>query len=192
MSDPATVADTPLAAIQAAANAQPSMDELLENYNNNFTSTLVKFIILTLINIGILVYIFGTGGIAEIAKNWPKYRCNPVIMPFAGLYGFDAKENFDFCMGNIFQMNAGAVLGPIYGIMANFTDIVGVISRVANSFRYLIANLLKGMERLMSSFRDRFQFILFQLRMTFLKILSLMGRLYATFYAVVFMLQTMI
>jgi hypothetical protein len=43
------------------------------------------------------------------------------------------------------------------------------------------------MERMMGSFRDRFQFILFQIRLSFLKILSLMGRLYSTFYAVVYM-----
>jgi hypothetical protein len=43
------------------------------------------------------------------------------------------------------------------------------------------------MERLMSSFRDKFQGILFAVRLSFLKILSLMGRLYSTFYAVIFM-----
>jgi hypothetical protein len=84
-------------------------------------------------------------------------------------------------------MNAGAVLAPVYGVMSNFTDIVGTISNVANSFRYLIANLLSGMERLMGSFRDRFQFILFSVRMSFFKIMNMMGRLYATFYAVIFM-----
>jgi hypothetical protein len=193
MSDPAIqpatagAAASPLATLTTAANMAPSMDELIENYKDNFTSNLVKFVILTIIQLLILIYVFAGGGIAEITQNWPKYRCNPAIMPFAFFFGVDAGENFKYCMKNIFQNNAGAVLGPLYGIMASFTDIVGVISNVANSFRYLIANLLKGMERMMSSFRDRFQFILFQIRLSFLKILSLMGRLYSTFYAVVFM-----
>lgn len=180
-------AATPLAALTTAANMAPSMDELLKLYNEGFTSTLIKFAIMTLVLIGILFYVFAGGGIAEVAKNWPKYRCNPVVMPFAGFFGVDAGENFNYCMKGVFQSNAGGVLGPLYGIMSNFTDIVGVISNVANSFRYLISNLLHGMERLMGSFRDRFQFILFQIRLSFLKILSLMGRLYSTFYAVVYM-----
>jgi len=180
-------AATPLAALTSAANKAPSMDELLKLYNEGFTSTLIKFAILTIVQIVVLIYVFAGGGIAEVAKNWPKYRCNPAVMPFAAFFGVDAAENFNYCMKGIFQSNAGGVLGPLYGIMSNFTDIVQVISNVANSFRYLIANLLHGMERMMGSFRDRFQGVLFQIRMSFLKILSLMGRLYSTFYAVVYM-----
>jgi hypothetical protein len=43
------------------------------------------------------------------------------------------------------------------------------------------------MERLMGSFRDRFQFLLFTIRLSFLKIMTLMSRLHGTFYSVVFM-----
>lgn len=178
--------NSPLEVLNNAAKG-PSAEDLASNYKNDFTYTLIKFVILTIVFILVLIYVFLGGGVSEIAQNWPKYRCNPMVMPFASLFGYDASENFNFCMKNIFQLNAGAVLGPLYGVMANFTDVVGVISNVANSFRYLIANLLHGMEKLMGSFRDRFQAILFSVRMSFLKILGLMGRLYATFYAVVFM-----
>jgi len=178
---------SPLGILQAAANTEPSQAELASEYKAGFTMTLIKFVILTVIQILILIYVFMGGGISEILQNWPKYRCNPMMMPFAALFGYDASENFNYCMKNIFQSNAGAVLAPLYGVMSNFTDIVGVVSNVANSFRYLIANLLHGMERLMSSFRDKFQGILFAVRLSFLKILSLMGRLYSTFYAVIFM-----
>ena len=181
------VGGTPLASLQSASVYQPSLKELAESWEKNFYSNMTKFVIVTAIQIGIVIWVISGGGIAEIVNNWPKYRCNPVIMPFAGLFGYDASENFNFCMKNIFSMNAGAVLAPVYGVMSNFTDIIGTISNVANSFRYLIANLLHGMERLMSSFRDRFQFILFSIRMSFFKIMNLMGRLYTTFYAVIFM-----
>jgi hypothetical protein len=177
----------PLAVLTTASKYVPTDADLLKAYNDGFYSTIFKFILVTAIQIVILVWTLMGGGIADILNNWPKYRCNPIIMPFAGLFGFDAGENFNFCMKNIFSMNAGAVLAPVYGVMSNFTDIVGTISNVANSFRYLIANLLSGMERLMGSFRDRFQFILFSIRMSFFKIMNMMGRLYATFYAVIFM-----
>jgi len=181
------VSSSPLAAIQTAAAYTPSIEELTKLYNDNFYTTFFKFILMTAIQVGLVVWTLAGGGLADIANNWPKYRCNPLIMPFASLFGADATENFNFCMKNIFTTNAGPVLAPLYGVMASFTDIVGTISNVANSFRYLIANLLHGMERLMSSFRDRFQFILFSIRMSFFKIMNLMGRLYSTFYAVIFM-----
>jgi hypothetical protein len=181
------VSSSPLSSIQNAAAYTPSIEELTKLYNENFYWTLLKFNLMTAIQIGIVIWTLTGGGLVDIANNWPKYRCNPLIMPFASLFGADATENFNFCMKNIFTSNAGAVLAPLYGVMANFTDIVGTISNVANSFRYLIANLLHGMERLMGSFRDRFQFILFSIRMSFFKIMNLMGRLYSTFYAVIFM-----
>jgi len=181
------VNSSPLVAIQTAAAYTPSIEELTKLYNENFYWTFLKFILMTAIQIGIVIWTLAGGGLADIANNWPKYRCNPLIMPFASLFGADATENFNFCMKSIFTSNAGPVLAPLYGIMANFTDIVGTVSNVANSFRYLIANLLHGMERLMGSFRDRFQFILFSIRMSFFKIMNLMGRLYSTFYAVIFM-----
>ena len=174
----------PVSSVMMAGNP---MDQALQAYNNNFTYLLIKFVILTIVFILILVWALVGTGLADLVNNWPKYRCNPLIMPFAGLFGYDSGENFKYCMKNIFTMNAGAVLAPVYTVMSSFTDIVGTISNVANSFRYLIANLLHGMERLMSSFRDRFQFILFSIRMSFFKIMNLMGRLNATFYSVIFM-----
>jgi hypothetical protein len=182
MTDPA-----PPLELLKTASLEPNVDQLLEIYHKNFNMSMIKFAIFTLIQGAVLYFVFAGSGIAEVARNWPKYRCSPLIMPFAGLYGHDAGENFNYCMKNVFSANASAVLGPLYGIMANFTEVIGTVSNVANSFRLLIANLLNGMQNLMSSFRDRFQTILFSIRLSFLKIQSLMGRVYSTFYAVLFM-----
>jgi hypothetical protein len=40
-------------------------------------------------------------GIKKIKKNWPEYRCNPTIMPFASLFGQDTMTNFAFCVENL-------------------------------------------------------------------------------------------
>ena len=37
-------------------------------------------------------------GIKQVKDNWPLYRCNPTIMPFASIFGYDAQENFSYCM----------------------------------------------------------------------------------------------
>lgn len=182
MTDPAPPID-----ILQVASGEPGLEKLLETYQTNFNTNIIKFIFFTVVLIVILYTVFIGSGLFEITKNWPKYRCNPLVMPFASLFGHDSTENFNYCMKNIFNMNASAVLGPLYGMMANFTDVVGTVSNVANSFRFLIANLLHGMERLMSSFRDRFRDILFSVRLSFMKIQSLMGRLYSTFYAIIYM-----
>ena len=176
----------PISLLQTAST-EPSLDKLVENYELNFNINVIKLVFFTILLVVILYTVFLGSGLVEITKNWPKYRCNPLIMPFASFFGYDSTENFNYCMKNIFNVNAATVLGPLYGIMANFTDVVGTVANVANSFRFLIANLLHGMESLMSSFRDRFKTILFTIRLSFLKIQSLMGRVFSSFYAVLFM-----
>ena len=47
-------------------------------------------------------------GFKHIQNNWPQYRCNPVIMPFAGYFGHDTEENFAQCIG-ISQNMSGAI-----------------------------------------------------------------------------------
>ena len=37
-------------------------------------------------------------GIKNIEDNWPTYRCNPVVMPFAGMFGQNAVTNFTYCI----------------------------------------------------------------------------------------------
>ena len=49
-----------------------------------------------------IVLILGLGTSQEVSQNWPKYRCRPDIMPFAGLYGYNAQENIEFCLKNVF------------------------------------------------------------------------------------------
>ena len=32
--------------------------------------------------------------IVDMSSDWSKYRCNPMFMPFASVFGHSAKENF--------------------------------------------------------------------------------------------------
>lgn len=45
-------------------------------------------------------------GFKNIQNNWPEYRCNPIIMPFAGYFGHDTEKNFSQCIG---QLNKSTV-----------------------------------------------------------------------------------
>ena len=39
-------------------------------------------------------------GIKHIQNNWSLYRCNPMIIPFAGIFGHDPQETFTYCAQN--------------------------------------------------------------------------------------------
>jgi len=154
---------------------------------NGFTMTAIKAGVVTGLLLLGLVLMFTLGNLQEIQKNFPKYRCNPIMMPFASLLGFNAKDNFNFCLSSIFNGKAAEIFGPIYNLLGGFTQIVKLIVDVALGIRKLFSNFLMGVNGFVRSVRDRIQGLMFNIRMSFLKINSLMGRVYGTMYAVIWM-----
>ena len=86
---------------------------LLPAWEVGYTTTIVKFSIFTLVFVVLLALMFYAGNLKEIAENFPRYRCNPIIMPFAANFGYDAKENFEYCLTSIFNVKAAEIFTPI-------------------------------------------------------------------------------
>jgi hypothetical protein len=63
--------NSPLEVLNNAAKG-PSAEDLASNYKNDFTYTLIKFVILTIVFILVLINVFLGGGVSENAQNWPK------------------------------------------------------------------------------------------------------------------------
>ena len=123
----------------------------------------------------------------EIAENWPKYRCSPSVMPFAALYGHDTSENFNFCLGNIFQLNASFLMNPIKGILGTIIKTIQTFMESINSLRLQLATFVGGVSRIAQEFTDRVTQIMNRVKVTAIRMRMLMGRLFATFYAVIYM-----
>ena len=112
----------------------------------------------------ILVFLLGLGiyfmnnlpDFKEIQANWPKYRCSPQVMPFASFYGHDTKENFQYCMKNIFSTYAGEILGPFYGILGGFVKVLINLIKSANSIRVMFGTLMGGVTTIFQEFTSRF------------------------------------
>ena len=61
-------------------------------------------------------------GIANIKRNWDYYKCNPEIMPFAGVFGHDIRKNFNECVkANQVDFMSG-FLDPIYASLTYFAQ----------------------------------------------------------------------
>lgn len=151
------------------------------------TMDIVKFALLTLVFIGLLVAMFLMGSLTEIGKNFPRYRCNPLAMPFASNFGYDTMDNFNFCITSIFQGKAAEIFGPIYGLLGGFTAVITQIVNVTAGIRKLFSNFLAGVNGFVRSVHDKIQGVLFSVKMSFAKLMNLMGRVYGTMYAVIFM-----
>ena len=168
-------------------DAPKTIAEQTLDWKTGWNGKLIVFSLLTGIFIILLALMFTFANISELSKNFPRYRCNPLFMPFVGSFGHDPKENFNFCLSNIFNVKAAEIFAPIYAILGNFTQIVQVIMNVALSIRQLFSNFLAGVNNFIRNVRDRVQGLLFSIRMSFLKMNNLMGKVYGTMYAVMWM-----
>lgn len=148
----------------------------------------IAYLIITLLVVAVsAVYIYYSNALQDVGKNWAKYRCNPSIMPFASFYGHNTADNFNYCMGNIFQGSAMDIAGPFTGILTTFSDVVGGVMSSTNSLRQTVATLGGGINVIFQDFTDRIQNFFFQLRLSSIRIKNLLGRMYGILFSVMYM-----
>ena len=97
----------------------------------------------------LIIFIFATcslvsylsKGFKHIENNWPEYRCNPVIMPFAGYFGHDTEENFAQCIGQLQSSVSTVMTAPLHAGQQMLNDSITNATSDVNSFRKLQGNL---------------------------------------------------
>jgi len=79
-------------------------------------------------------------GFKKIENDWPKYRCNPSVMPFAGMFNHDVMQNFTYCIQNMQSSSMGTFLEPIHYGLSYGGEITSVIGDAVNSIRAFFNN----------------------------------------------------
>jgi len=170
----------------AAVNTVPLSIES-QNELWSFSNAFLFMIILILV---IMVAITGMSTISkmkDVSSEWANYRCNPLVMPFAGLFGHNAKENFEFCMNGIFTNFSMPFLGSIGSIFQQFSSMLQSIFSSLNSLRNSVATMGGGINVIFQEFTDRISNFFFQLRVGAIALRTLFGRLYAVLFSVMYM-----
>ena len=87
------------------------------------TSDFLLTIIIILIFIGLyFLNILGIG-MTNIKKHWSLYRCNPLVIPFAGVFDKNVVTNFAWCIQNIQATGLSEFLAPVHYMMSIMADI---------------------------------------------------------------------
>lgn len=94
--------------------------------------TIIIFFIFTFLYIVNIFYI----KYFEIKRNWPVYKCQPMIMPFASFFGHNVGDNFVSCIGNIQGDLMKEFIGPV---MSNLDIISSVGGGLTNNIGGLSA-----------------------------------------------------
>jgi hypothetical protein len=150
-------------------------------------NAVATIIVLTILFFLVWYGISMANNIRDVKANWDKYRCDPSIMPFASFYGFNTVENFNYCMGNVFDTQSVGITAPFASIMGKFTGILGVLMNATNGMRTSIATLGGGINVIFQEFVDRISSFFFQMRQSAIRMKMLMARMYTTMFAVIYM-----
>lgn len=88
---------------------------------------------------------------SQIEKNWVKYRCNPIVIPFAGLFGKNSMQNFTFCIQEIQKNYMSFVMAPTHfnlqTISSNGEKMAGSLNHMVkfiSSLRSMFGNVVSG------------------------------------------------
>ena len=114
-------------------------------------------------------------GIKKFKENWPKYKCNPAAMPFAGYLGYDTMGNFVDCISGIqaglmtrflaplFTMTkfmtqiAGNIMGSIAAIQGTLFNLKGVMNAQFKDITGMFVNIIVKFQKLIIKLKDIFK-----------------------------------
>ena len=95
------------------------------------------FVYINLAYVALIFSMFLFTSIAEIKKDWPKYRCNPLFMPLSD----NIKEDFVYCVQNMQTNYMGFLLEPLTYITSNLLTLGSGFTDSLNFFRVIISNI---------------------------------------------------
>ncbi len=111
----------------------------------------------------------------------------PHVMPFAGMYGHNTTDNFNYCMKNIFTGFGGEFAAPFYNVMGFFTKtLMGLLNSI-NSMRVMLGTLVGGITTVFSEFNERLRMFFLHIKMTAMRMRQLMNRVMGTMFSIMYM-----
>ena len=132
-----------------------------------------------IIVIFMILYMFNVlaVGLQNVKSNWPQYRCNPMVMPFAGILGPEgtrSSENFTYCIQtmqkdymqyllqpvnynlNVMGTTASSLTSSLNNVRAFFNNLRNMIMTVIQNVFGVFLNIIIEFQRVTINIKDLF------------------------------------
>ena len=191
--DATSLKNVPLSSIIQPNTPEPSQttfkSDSIETKSELWSFTNALFFMILIMGAFVAILFSATifSNIQHIKDDWANQRCSPTIMPFASLFGYNTKDNFEFCMGNVFTIYANPYLGSMGTMFGQFTTVLQSLFDSLNSMRNTVATLGGGINVVFQEFTDRISNFFFKLRLSAIHLKSLFMRMYAVLFSVMYM-----
>ena len=151
-------------------------------------SDILLSIIIFLVFIGIYLYTLFKSEFKNIQKQWPKYRCNPAIMPFASQFGHDAGQNFTYCIQSMQSNYMTYLLTPIHYVTNVMGKMMGDILKDINFVRQKIFSLVTNITKIVVSIFSVFINIIIEFQRIIIKIKDVIGKITGIMTSLIYLL----
>ena len=115
-----------------------------------------------------------------IKENWEQYRCNPLIIPFAWVFGYDSTQTFTECLSKNVNDSAEPAIKPyddLFGILkltaGNMGESLNDIKGVVTNMRDGLVDGIGGMMTKLGNMGATSQFMMMKIQALFQKLLAL-------------------
>jgi len=125
----------------------------------------------------------------HIINNWAIYRCNPIVIPFAGLFGFDSSTNMTECVNISFKSYFRLFIQPFDYMINIIKQLLGNVINQINSIRTILKPIREFFAKASSMVFEKVQTVMGTVIFSFLKINNLMKRIFANFRLAVYTLE---
>ena len=164
----------------------------LEKYGGSLWLT----IILILVFFVAISYFLVMNNIEPIKADWLNQRCNPSVIPFAGLINkpdnqtaFEfTSSNFNNCIYSILSDIIGIFLAPFYYLIDVFTKLMDSIRNAIQSIRDLFDSIREALAKTVADIMGRAVNFLVPLQSIMIKIRNMFGQAQAVMTAGIFTL----
>jgi|TARA_B110000967_G_C18801189_1_gene518548 hypothetical protein len=156
-------------------------------------------IILVLIFFVIISYYQVFNNLQPIKADWFNQRCNPMVMPFAGLINppdpkkmsaFDfTSQNFTGCIQSILTDIIGVFLAPFHYLINSFTNILNGLHDAVQEIRKLFNSIRTATADVSSDVMGKILNVLIPIQYMVIKVKDIMNKTQGVVLAAIYMLM---
>ena len=126
----------------------------------------------------------------NVINNWEEYRCNPLILPFAGLFGYDAKDNFTECIRSYQTHFIGDMMGSLFTFMDSMMETVSDMVGQMEYIRQTISSLASAAGNIFDRIINMFVGVLIQFQRITVGIKDTFGKMVGVTVNISYMVST--
>jgi len=166
----------------------------LDKYGGSVVATCLTLLIFFLV----FSYFYTLNRLKPIRADWVNQRCNPSVMPFAGLINpppgeskldFTAK-NFSGCVSDILTKIVHVFLQPIYYASSLITEFFNELAKAVQSVRKLFDIIRQQITEIVQQIMNRIMNVLVPLRIIMGKLRTIMAKTQATLTTALYVVLT--